>query len=488
MGVRHWTAHRVHRWAGLGAGLWLAVLGSTGFVLDHREWAWLWQSGPSPAWVPARIAAPAALGHVRLYRLLDGQRRLAAGPTGLWLSENGGAHWQAVRTPDGESLPPVYQLLRTEEGWLLATADGLWKLRLAERLATPWGLAGQRVTAIAPRDPARLWAVVDRSRVMSVDRRTGEFRPVTLPAVPEAILPPTIDLSRWVHDLHFGRGVFAAPWSLLWSDATAIGWILLPLGGMLYWWLPRRFRAQRRAGRPVSGSRRRSWIRWLYRAHAPTVGLLVLVPLAYLSITGILLDHAEALRPWMKSVQLSRTALPPVYDLPAWRGEIRAVLGWPGQPERLSLGTRLGLFTITGERLHREPLAEGRAVFVWMARQDEGVWVLGGMGGPNHVRSGERWLPQTPGVHMPTDVTRDSRGRLLWMTRTGLRLSTAKGDRPLDTPVPELGYVPWYYVIEGLHSGMLIHPQWKWINDLIAVLALLLAATGLWRWWRVKWL
>jgi len=488
MWPRHWTAHRLHRWSGLAAGVWLAVLGATGFVLDHRDWAWLWQSGVSPAWVPARIADRAALGHVRLYRILDAKRRLAGGPAGLWRSEDAGDHWQRVRAPRGERLPPVYQLLRTADGWLLATADGIWKLPAGVNEARPWALKGQAVTAIAPRDAQRLWAVVGRSAVVSVDRRTAAPRSVNLPAVPAATLPPTVDLSRWVHDLHFGRGLFVAPWSLLWSDATAIGWVVLPLGGFLYWWLPRRFRARRRAGQPVSGTRRRRWMRWLYRLHAPTVGLLVLVPLLYLSVTGILLDHATALRPWMKATALSRAALPPVYNLSSWQGEIRAIVGWPDHPDRLSLGTRLGLFTVEDGDIRREPLAGGQAVFVWMARQDEGVLALGGMGGPNHVWADGRWRPQPSGAHMPSDMTRDEQGRLLWKTRSGLRLRTPTGYRTLATPVPELGYVPWYHVLDGLHSGMLIHPQWKWINDLVALLAVLLAATGVWRWWRVKWL
>ncbi len=48
--------------------------------------------------------------------------------------------------------------------------------------------------------------------------------------------------------------------------------------------------------------------------------------------------------------------------------------------------------------------------------------------------------------------------------------------------------VPWYFVIEALHSGLLFHAQWKWLNDLFAILAIVLVLTGLVRWWRVKWI
>ena len=53
---------------------------------------------------------------------------------------------------------------------------------------------------------------------------------------------------------------------------------------------------------------------------------------------------------------------------------------------------------------------------------------------------------------------------------------------------PVTDYVPWFYVLDGLHSGVLIHSQWKWVNDFIAVIAIFLVITGLIRWWRKKWI
>ncbi len=481
------TAHRLHRWAGLGAGLWLAVLGLSGFVLDHHDWMCLWQSGVPAAWVPARIVHQAEARRVQFYRFVDGHRRLAGGRSGVWWSDDGGRHWEAIRGSRGRRLPPVYQVLHDGDAWLLATADGLWSLANHERVARPWRFSGRAVTALAPRDARRLWVVLERSELWSLAKLSGVAERVPLPEVPRAALPPGVDLSRLMHDLHFGRGLFRAPWSLLWSDAAGLGMVILPLSGFLYWWLPRRFRARRRAGQPVSSAWRRQSMRWLYRLHGPLAGLLVVVPLIYLALTGVLLDHAAGLRPWMKSVHLFRNVLPPVYTLTAWQGEIRAVLGWPQQPDRVSLGTRLGLFTLENGNVKREALANGRAVFVWMVRQDAGVPALGGMGGPNHLWIDGRWQVQPRGAHMPSDVTRDLHGRLLWMTREGLRYRTADGYRTETASLPPLEYVPWYAVIDGLHNGLLIHPQWKWMNDVFALLALLLAGTGLWRWWRVKW-
>ncbi|MBI4828715.1 MAG: hypothetical protein HY804_07875, partial [Nitrospinae bacterium] len=36
------TPRRAHKWAGIVAALWLAILGFTGFLLDHRDWRWMW--------------------------------------------------------------------------------------------------------------------------------------------------------------------------------------------------------------------------------------------------------------------------------------------------------------------------------------------------------------------------------------------------------------------------------------------------------------
>ena len=138
--------------------------------------------------------------------------------------------------------------------------------------------------------------------------------------------------------------------------------------------------------------------------------------------------------------------------------------------------------------MRREALPDDRAVFIWMARQDAGIPALGGMGGPNYLRVEGRWQAQPPGVHMPSDVVRDEQGRLLWMSRGSLFQRTGAGYEAVSAAMPELEFVPWHDLIEGLHTGLLLHPQWKWANDLFAMLALLLAVTGLWRWWRVKWL
>ncbi len=492
------TTRLLHRWIGLAAGLWLAVLGATGFVLDHRDgWRWLWQETVNEAWVPERVLDKARRGATRLYQVNPAQptERIAGGPQGLWISQNGGDHWASVYFSGATGTPQIRAVLpdatRQWDRLWLATDDGLWALDRPHKTAISVTLGGHDITALATgASPTELLGVSARSRIFRVDTRSP--RPplqVELGLPEDSQLPPDIGLSRLVHDLHFGRGLFAPPWSLLLNDAGAWCMMLLPLGGFLFWWLPRRWRQQ--PERPPRRARKNT-MRWLYRLHGPTLGLFAVIPFVYLSLTGIVLDHGDALRPWLKQFAIAKAWQPPVYSLPAWRGEIYAVAGYPGQPRKFSLGTRLGLFTTTNDGLgwQREthgPVAPG---FVWSLRRHEDRLLLGGMGGPNLQRAGEGpWRPVPGSGHMPTDVSPDGQGGLIWLNRDGLhRGGNDVPYRETTAALPRRDGVPWFYVLDGLHSGALIHPQWKWVNDGVAIACLLLLVTGLLRWWRKRWL
>lgn len=482
-----WTLHKVHKWTGLAAALWLAVLGATGFLLDHRDWRWLWQDGPPARWLPDGVINKAVDRRVRLYQVDPGrpEHRLAGGPGGLWLSIDGGRNWSRPRFAGYAGQPRALALepdprLGWKRPWL-GSDDGLWVSADGGAHFERGGLAGQAITALARGGgPDTLLGVVGRSRVFRLD--TG--KPAALawlalaPPAPD-ILPRQIDLSRLVHDLHFGRGLFAAPASLLLSDAGALALVLLPLTGLAFWWLPRRWKRLRRRGTPVAGPAKGRVLRWLYRLHGPGIGLAGLLPILYLAATGVLIDHDASLLPWMRSVAVSRPWQPPVYDLGSWRGEIYGVAGYPGAPGRLALGTRSGLFVSDdgGRHWSREAATPG---FVWTLRRIGANLFIGGMGSPNLVsEDGGPWRPARHTGGMPSDISALPGGGWAWIG--------ARGGAALAWP-PASERVPWFYVIDGLHSGLLIHPQWKWVNDLFALAALALAVTGLLRWWRHKWL
>ena len=88
---------------------------------------------------------------------------------------------------------------------------------------------------------------------------------------------------------------------------------------------------------------------------------MIVIPLAMLFVTGVYIGHFAALSPWFKATTVPQSALPPAYALHNWNDWIEAIAAYPGQPERLSLGTRIGLFTTddNGRTWHTETSVTG---------------------------------------------------------------------------------------------------------------------------------
>ena len=487
----------LHLWCGLFAALWLAVLGGTGFMLDHRDnWRWLWQSGVSAGWLPEAIQDKAGNGSIRLYQVSphDAGIALSGGMTGLWWRKGDEAEWQQSRFNSSSTTPLVHQILfdaRLAGRVWLATGDGLWSSNDNGQHLKRLAFAGQGVTAIARYGSHRLYAVIERSRLFRIDTTTGTIGRLPLSPPPRTSLPAEISLSRFVRDLHYGRGITTVDASLLWNDIAGIALLVLPLSGILFYWLPKRWRRRKAVGADINHHYKKQTMRWLFRLHGPTLGLLSIIPLLYLALTGILLDHSTGLRQWMKQTEVSRLFQTPVYNIADWQGHIYGV-AVSGAGNRISLATRLGLYSSVddGKRWQRERVWADKAVFVWTLRQRGEQLFIGGMGSPNFVKPDRHAAWQNIGghAHMPSDITVQGDSVLL-KNRKGLwRITKDNQLRQQQVDFPAVRFIPWFYVIDGLHSGLIIHSQWKWANDLIALLAIVLAITGLLRWWKTKWI
>ena len=491
------TTQRLHLWCGLFAGLWLAVLGVSGFMLDHRDsWRWMWQGGVTGNWVGQAIKDKSQAGSIRLYqRAAQGPAfEISGGMTGLWWRKDRDSVWQNTVFVNRDKTPLVYQVLfdeKSEAAVWLASDDGLWLSTDNGKYVQPYAFAKQPVTAIARVGSNILYAVVDRSTVYKVEIDTRQITRLELSAPDPAILPDAISLSRFVRDLHYGRGVSGVNTSLLWNDIAGISLLVMPLTGVLFYWLPKRWRRRKADGDNINHHYKKHSMRWLFRLHGPSFGLICFIPVLYLSITGIFLDHSVGLRQWMKHTSVSRELQTPVYSLSSWQGHIYGVAA-DSKTSGISLATRLGLFTTydQGQTWLREKLWDDKAVFVWTLRQQQSHRMIGGMGSPNFVQADNKsgWQKIKGHAHMPSDITVQGDGLLL-KTRKGVWLARS-GENAIKQTVqfPVIQYVPWFYVIDGLHSGLLIHEQWKWFNDLIALLAILLVVTGLMRWWKTKWI
>ena len=86
------------------------------------------------------------------------------------------------------------------------------------------------------------------------------------------------------------------------------------------------------------------------------------------------------------------------------------------------------------------------------------------------------------------DVSQDTEGYWHWINaKSIMRGNLSEAYIKSDIGLPIVSSIPWYYVLDALHSGMLFTPHWKWVNDVFALLAIFLVISGLTRWWRTKW-
>lgn len=488
---RRWRAYKIHKWAGLISALWLMVLGVTGFFLDHRDWQWMWQWTVPEYLMPDAVVKKSG-GATRLYRIdPKSGAMLSGGPQGLWRSKNGGLSWEKTRFESIEGAPWISAVLEdSSSGWdrlLLATDEGVWLSEDGGATARPFALNGVKITGLAQGAEAEdIIGVAEKSRVFSLTANSGKVSWINLGKVVKSEPPRQFNLSRVTHDLHFGRGITAGIGSLLINDIGGVLMTALPVTGLLFWWLPRRWKARR----DHDHKKHRNSMRSLYSLHATWFGIISVIPVVYLSITGILIDHRDVLNGWMKSIKIDRAYLPPVYDMGSWDGQIYTIAGYPGEPGKFSLGTRGGLYTTTngGADWKRENLPGSSSAFIWALRRIGEDIYIGGMGSPNYVKKNSGPWEMIKGVgHMPSDMTIDTDGRVAWKSHKGLMVESPEGGFvKREISLPREKGVPLFYIIDGLHSGAIIHAQWKWVNDFVSVLAVILCVTGILRWWRKK--
>lgn len=430
--------------------------------------------------------------------------QVAAGPRGLWVTEDGAKTWRQTRVigDEGERL----QIFAVEpdpvRGWdrlWIGTDDGLWISEDGGRTLAKAGMTDLRITALsAGAGDRELYGVADRSRVFRLHTDQPD-RPswFSLDTPPNDALPNQIPLRRLIMDLHVGRGLFAESTSLLLNDLAGLGLCALTLSGVFYWGFPKYWRHRRRHGGHVRTKTKRKTVIWLFRLHGPLIGLCVALPLLYLTITGMFFGHIKELREWLGRVQVHSVLHPPVYHLNVWDGWIEAVIGYPGQPEKLSIGTRVGLFTSenggrtwSAEQAGAERIAAARR----LRRFGESLYIGGWMGINSYLKQqdGAGWLTLSDThAHLTGDVTQLGDGQLGWLHHGKTVVMTDRSGQvrgQMELTQPQEDGVPWYYVLRQLHDGLIFWQHWKWLNDLFAVLATTLVVTGLIRWWHVKWL
>jgi len=531
--LRRWS-FIIHKYAGLTGALWIAVLGLTGFFLDHPVWL---NQSYAPAWLTTdALRANAQNNLFKLYQAEPGREAhlVAGGPRGLWTSDDAGVHWRETRFPGGAPA----QILAIEPdpalGWKrlwFGADDGLYVSDDGGDSARPVGLAGQFVSSLAADfRPDHLLAVVDRSRALRVETDAPDHvEALDFAPPPPDQRPPQVGLNRFLRELHFGRGLFESLASLVLNDIGGLAMLVLPLSGLLYWGLPKIWKAQaRRKDRPrTSKHAKKMTIRWLYNLHGVVVGLGSLLLIVYLCVSGALLGHLSDLGAWMRATQIAQAYLPPAFAFHSWDGAIESLATVPGDGQTLALGAREGLYLSADGgktwRLERDGEGKPYSAALHLRRIGDALLIANSMAAPSLIREkgvtrdvmdgpgggmgdhaghhhgagsgsggGAGWHgPQIAGqqtgrdmmanMFMPLDVT--PIGDTLAWKNGGRLFVTDREGKKVDFPaihLPDETRVPWQLWFLRLHMGTIFWSQWRWVNDAFSILALVL-------WQRQKW-
>jgi hypothetical protein len=425
---------KIHRYSALTALAILLLLSVSGFFLDHRNWDFLYTTTFKN--VPKNIIQM----DKNLFKFYwqDPTKKshfLIAGNRGIYQTIDNGKNFEKIFN---------YQVLgfvKNLKNLYIATSDGIKEFKNGKIINI--ALKGKYVNALSGYNNI-LFASTNKNRLYKIDKNNAIVIAKTKLYIPKDQLQENITLSRFVRDLHYGRGLFIAPWSQLLDDFSAIYLFWLSVSGFLIWWL-----IKKKKGRLN---------RKIIKLHSITFVFIVIFPLIILSLTGIILDHAGFLNKYMKNIILKHSFLPPVYS--SLKGDIWSV-DFDGNLYRV--GNRYGIYKSTNLKQWK---LENRGFAYKMIRTGNILYVSG-MGSPNRIYQNGKWkiLANTP--HMFSDI----------ITRKGNKIIFFKLQN-LKNKIPDTNNATLFTVLLSLHNGKFFTSSWIWINDISAILLMTLLTTG----------
>ena len=434
--------HQLHKIAGLSAGLVLLILGITGFFIDHDKWSFLYTT--TFKFVPDTTKkADKKLFEAYWVDPKNAEHYIVGGKRGIYESFDGGQKFQEMT-----SLQCL--AIRSDKGEVFAaTNDGIYKLENDSWKA--YALSGQYITSLSL-SKDNIVVVIDKHELVTLQRDNAKVLSKNIVEIDASKLQEDIKLSRFVRDLHYGRGLFDGDISLLINDYGAIVISLLAISGYIIWWLIRKKK------KPILT---RKLIKW----HANMFAIVAIIPLLILAITGVFLDHSKGLAQFMRSVTIPHAILPPVYS--SLTHDIWSV-DYDGEVYRI--GNRYGIYSSKDLNSWEQ---ETKGLAYRMIRKDELLYVSG-MGAPNRMFDG-KWnmLPKTP--HMFRDIM---------VEKDEVKYFAPCGH--CDQKTPKFEDATFYSLMLTLHDGTFFAEWWVWVNDYAALALLILSITGTMRWYRKK--
>ena len=435
-------SYKLHKFFGLTAGLVVLILSITGFFLDHDNWNFLYTTTTkhypnSIAGADKRLFTSYKINPDNINNILVGSKR------GLYESIDGGKTFQNI-------LPlQINAIKRADDGrYFLATSNGIY-IKNRNKIQA-YLLGGKYINAMSIWGNT-LMVVEDKSIIYEIDLQSNGIERTLQVAIPKRELQQDIKLSRFVRDLHYGRGLFDGDASLYINDFGAIILTFLGLSGFLIWYYIYKIK------RATSS---RKWIKY----HANKVTIVAIIPVVILAITGIFLDHSHALGKFMKSITIPHAILPPVYD--TLEDDIWSI-DYDGKS--LRIGNRYGVYK-SRDFQHWSLESKG---FGYSLTRNNNILYVGGMGAANRMYDG-KWHYLRGAPHMFKDVVHDNDKKIFFSShRTKL-------------PLPHFQDLTLYSLLLALHDGSFFASWWIWVDDYAAAAMVLLFITGIVRWWKKK--
>ena len=417
----------------------LFILGFTGFFLDHKNWSFLYTVGFES--VPASVFQHEKRLIEAYWVNADDESDIVVGSRRGVFQKSDGVFVKVLEREclalkgDGEHLYAA-----TDDG-LYRRENGQWK---------PYALGGHFINALAVSDNELLLSS-DKKTLFLLDKQRAKVLLETGVSIPYKELVHDISLSRFVRDLHYGRGLFEGVSSLLINDYGALFLLLLSLSGYLVYLF-------------IKLKKYPQCSRSLIRLHANIFAIIALVPLSILLITGIFLDHPKGLANFMRSVKIPHAFLPPVYS--SLKEDVWSVDLYQN---RYRIGNRYGVYE-SDDLVKWSMTNKGFAYR--MKRIDEKLYISG-MGAPNRILHNGKYevLLNTP--HMFKDINLQKGEEQFFSSMSKVALPQSK-----DTSL--------YAILLALHDGTFFSSWWVWVNDIAAALLFVLGVTGTIRYLKKK--
>ena len=428
---------KVHKYSGIVAGAVLFMLAVSGFLLNHKNFSFLFNTHFKTASVTLLEKESRVFESFWIDKE-DEKHIIVAGWRGLYEKKEGVYHKIFAKA--------CLDILYFNNRLYIATEDGIYTL--TKGLLSPFALQGEFINALSVSDHAII-AVIDKRSIVHINEDGKIVKIIEKIAISKEQLQHDITLSRLVRDIHYGRGVFDGVVSLCLNDYSAFYLAFLALSGYIIYLLIR-LKKQPKISRK------------LIKLHANSLVFIAMVPLVLLALTGILLDHANFFRDTMKKIIINHSYLPPVYH--RLSEDIFCIDYYEGV---YSVGNRYGVYESTDLNTW-QMVSKG---FAYRMNRIGEILYVSAMGAPNRQMKNHIYTIDRDAPHMYKDL-HVSRDKTLYLAHHS------------DIALPKFNSISLYTLMLSLHDGSFFSPYWIWINDIASLLLIILLFTGVYRYAR----